>query len=351
MSKLDKINKLYHKIWKERCKNFENESPIGIIEPTPERIIVIGDLHGDWEKTIDTLKIANLIDSNNDWIGGDTVVVQIGDQIDRCRLDKGPCHLEGATIQDEASDMKILYFFTKLHNQAIKEGGAVYSLMGNHELMNVDGDMRYVSRENLLEFTTKDDVKEGMKERKIQFKPGNDIANFLACTRKMALIIGENLFVHAGIVPEIMKKYNVTNMNAILALYLFDELENKNDYNDLLKKKTSPMWNRTLAKLNQKPPEKAMKILDEIFEEKLINNLIGDKRKQKISRVFVGHTPQLDLGINNVNQKIYFLDVGVSMAFDGFDIQKKRTGKTMKTRMPQVVEIKNDEVKVLRKSS
>ena len=55
--------------------------------PAVRRIIVIGDIHGDWKMTLDTLKLAKVINNKNKWIGGDTVVVQLGDQIDRCRPD------------------------------------------------------------------------------------------------------------------------------------------------------------------------------------------------------------------------------------------------------------------------
>ena len=101
--------KEWEKIYKEKCTNF-NQLPS--VLPPVKRIIVIGDLHGDWEMTIKSLKIGKVIDSNNKWIGGETIVVQVGDQIDRCRFSGVACHLPTATKNDEASDMKILNFFT-----------------------------------------------------------------------------------------------------------------------------------------------------------------------------------------------------------------------------------------------
>ena len=72
------------------------------------------------------------------WSGGNTIVVQLGDQIDNLR--NNPDY-------DEPSDIKILKFMTDLHNQAQKEKkGAVYSLLGNHEIMNTK-DLRYVSKQ------------------------------------------------------------------------------------------------------------------------------------------------------------------------------------------------------------
>ena len=74
--------------WKVECKKYEK---IPHILPKRKRVIAIGDIHGDWELTLKCLKIAGVInkDCTNEkdvkWTGGDTVVVQIGDQVDRCR--------------------------------------------------------------------------------------------------------------------------------------------------------------------------------------------------------------------------------------------------------------------------
>ena len=97
---IEKIYNLYSEVWEERCSNFPNESSIGVIKEAPHRIVVLGDLHGDWNATTKSLLKAKLIDPNDHkkWIGGETILVQLGDQVDRCRLDRGPCHMDGATI-------------------------------------------------------------------------------------------------------------------------------------------------------------------------------------------------------------------------------------------------------------
>jgi len=343
LSRLDTIynlKKQYKKVWKEKCSEYSKNPPNHIIKQIPKRIIIIGDLHGDYEKTIEMLKLAKLIDNKNKWIGGDTFVVQLGDQIDRCRLDRGACTNEGATLNDEASDMKILYLMTELHTQAEKLGGAVYSIMGNHELMNVQGDFRYVSRDNILEFSKDGSIESGMKEREKQFKPGNKIANFLACTRLLSLVIGPYLFVHAGIVPEIAKKYNVHDMNHILSLYLLDRI-NGSEYQDLLVSDKSPMWNRTIGTLNvQTKMDSVNNMCDSLFDDEIQSNLFGSEHK--IKRVFVGHTPQIFKGINSTcNNRVWYVDVGVSKAFDGFDNNLQYNGIVSENRKSQVIEILN----------
>ena len=59
--------------------------PPSILMPV-KRIIAIGDLHGDYKATIISLQKANVINSKNEWIGGDTIVVQLGDQLDNYNL-------------------------------------------------------------------------------------------------------------------------------------------------------------------------------------------------------------------------------------------------------------------------
>ena len=103
-----------------------------------ERIVAISDLHGDYGRYIDVMQSAGLIDKNGKWSGGQTHLVQTGDITDR-----GP------------DSRKIIDHLVKLSKQAQKKGGYVHLLIGNHETMNVVGDLRYVAPGEFEAFATK----------------------------------------------------------------------------------------------------------------------------------------------------------------------------------------------------
>ena len=344
--------KQWELIYSQKCDDIKQYPSV---LPAVDRIIVIGDLHGDWEMTIKSLKIGGVIDKNLNWIGGETIVVQVGDQIDRCRFTGISCSLPEATKDDEANDLKILNYFTKLHNQAQKKGGAVYSIIGNHELMNVKGDMRYVSYENVKDFDNYkkpngEIIKDGMEARKWAFSPGNPIANFLGCTRQLSLIIGSNLFVHAGVVPQIAKKYGkeasnydmngIEYMNQIMSLFLWDKLNSNIDTKDLLDSGDySPLWNRVFGSKMQSQQQC----------DYLMNPL---KEVYKVDRIFVGHTPQVTTGITNTCQgKIWLTDYGASKVFNQFDSNFLQTEERASVREAHVLEILRDgeEINILPK--
>ena len=309
---MDNYLKKFNTIYEQKCSNKYLPSNL----PAVGRIIVIGDIHGDMEKLLKCLKIAKLIDNNNDshinWIGGDSVVVQVGDQIDSCRIN---CN---QISNDNADDIKILYFLTELHNKAAKKGGAIYSLMGNHEFMNVLGDFSYVSHSNIRAFDKI--VKTGEEVRRDEFAPGNRSANFLACTRKMALIIGSNLFVHGGIIPEMVNRYSIDDMNKLLALFLFDEFKQPTIFQDLfINAETSPFWTRKFG-MYINNCNSLLEPLEQVY---------------KVGKIFVGHTPQMRTGIRSqCNNKVWLTDVGMSRAFD-FNMHSH-------LRDAQVLEILND---------
>lgn len=96
-------------------------------QAAPQRIVAVGDLHGDWDAWLAIARSAGLIDSSNRWAGGQTVLVQLGDIADR-----GP------------DSLKIIEHLRALQREARRSGGTVVVLVGNHEAMNVTGDLRYV---------------------------------------------------------------------------------------------------------------------------------------------------------------------------------------------------------------
>ncbi len=317
----------FNKIYKSKCSKYKL-FPSTL--PPADRIIVIGDIHGDFNMLIRCLKIAKLIDNDYNWIGGETIVVQVGDQIDSCRfMTKGSVNnCNNTTIEnDNPDDLNILYFMTKLHKKASNDGGAVYSLIGNHELLNSLGDLSYVSHNNLRAFDNYKTesgviIKDGYQARHFAFTPGNEIANFLACTRKIALVIGSNLFVHGGVVPYIAHKYKIDDMNKLLTLFLLGEIEQPEYFTDLfISGKTSPLWTRLFGmKVNN--CENLMTPLKEVYN---------------VNKIYVGHTPQLKKGIHSqCNDSIWMTDIGLSRAFEKY---KKNNIKYV-----QVLEILNDSI-------
>lgn len=91
-----------------------------------ERVVAIGDIHGDYAAYLSVLQAAGIVDARGRWKAGATHLVQTGDIPDR-----GP------------DTRRIIEHMGALAKQARKRGGFVHNLMGNHEAMNVYGDLRY----------------------------------------------------------------------------------------------------------------------------------------------------------------------------------------------------------------
>ena len=107
------------------------------LSPGVPRIVAIGDVHGDLNSFLSILKTAQILDANGKWSGGKTILVQTGDVLDR-----------------GAQGRQALDLLMQLEQQAPKQGGRVYPLLGNHEVMNLMGDLRYVPAEEYANFAT-----------------------------------------------------------------------------------------------------------------------------------------------------------------------------------------------------
>lgn len=98
-------------------------------------ITVVGDIHGDFDDLVSLLQHCGLIDAQHHWTGDKTTFIQTGDVLDR-----GP-------KPREALDLLMA-----LQKEAAEKGGRVVVLLGNHEVMNMMGDLRYVTPQNYASF-------------------------------------------------------------------------------------------------------------------------------------------------------------------------------------------------------
>jgi hypothetical protein len=112
--------------------------PIGAAAAPPNTtplLVAIGDVHGDFDDFCSILQRVGLIDGQRHWTGGNATFLQLGDLIDR-----GP------------KPREVLDLMQSLDEQSAKAGGQVVALLGNHEMMNLMGDLRYVSVGNYASF-------------------------------------------------------------------------------------------------------------------------------------------------------------------------------------------------------
>lgn len=157
-------------------------TPAGAPPPAGDspRIVAIGDVHGASEAFAAILAKAGLIDGEKKWIGGNAILVQTGDMTDR-----------GAGMK-EALDLLM-----SLEQQARKAGGRVHAILGNHEVMNLTGEMRDVTPEIFATFG-------GAAAMREAFSPKGTYGKWLR-TKPIVAEIDGTIFMHAGINPEYTK--------------------------------------------------------------------------------------------------------------------------------------------------
>lgn len=349
-----------------------------------DRMIVISDIHGDIDLAITHMIIPKLIkrvykesdltvslwykDESikriYEWIGVKTIAVQVGDQVDRCRPYRTNCRNSNETINDEASDLTIMFFYMDLHIVALKANCALYSLLGNHEILNVIGNMNYVSFKGLKEFPTNDeDITKGRiasfsRESTKYFykKKKSTLAEFLGCGRLTSIIVGGYLCIHAGIMEPLInlvhkkngtsstnpsakdKARIVPTINTAVREWLLTSYDEKDkEFIDAIinGKDESPFWPRLFGNIKRNLD------IETSDCKKIVSPILA---ALDIKGIIVGHTPQYKININSTcSKKIWRVDIASSQAFDAiiFDQVKtaKQRQKIQKGRKPQVLEI------------
>ena len=290
------------------------------------RVVAIGDIHGDYDNYMAVLKEAGVINRRGKWVAGETHLVQVGDIPDR-----GP------------DTLKIIQHLQKLEKQAKKAGGYVHLLIGNHEYMNITGDLRYVHpgeyeafetrnskriRDNYYAFVVQtleqqretlsadgQDVSHlpvideqfkkdwyaehppGFVEHRLAWQPGGELFEWVAA-HNTVIRINDTLFLHGGLSAELLPR-SLTDINEQIRAEI-----NREPYEGeaLGTADFGPLWYRGLARG------------DELAESPALEAVLTH---YGASRVVLGHTPDLNVVTPRFGGQVVIIDTGMSAYYGG----------------------------------
>jgi len=301
----------------------------------PQRIVAVGDLHGDHDAWRAIAQASGVMDAKGRWTGGKTVLVQMGDIVDR-----GP------------DSLKIIRDLMRLQREAGRKGGRVHVILGNHEAMMMTGDMRYVSPGELAEFADRDS-----EQRRQQVYEANKVAieaAYLARTPAMTpeairaawiatmplgmveyqaawladgelgrwalqnpavLKLGRTLFVHGGISATYAGiRIEEINRRIVKALKARDQA-----VTSIINDPHGPLWYRGLVTRSGSdesmiPPPPANPMAAPLSIDEEIDLVL---RSQGVKRIVVAHTPSLSGIVSASNGRLWRVDSGNSRAYGG----------------------------------
>jgi hypothetical protein len=275
--------------------------------------VVFGDLHGDYAKLHDMLVEAGLVDSRDNWSGGKTHLVQLGD------------------VPDRAPDTRrIMDLLIKLEPQARRAGGYLHALIGNHEVMNMESDLRYTTPAEFAAFATPgsadlrnryyDAVVAAMKAQpaaagqppvdaafRTKFDadhPLGWVEHQLAwstdgvygrwvLTHSAIIRIDDALYMHAGLGPE-YAPFDDAVMNKAVITALNHQPEVAGGPHDILWNEQGPLWYRGLAQH------------DEAAEAPNVDGILA---RFHVAHIIVGHTKQYPEVMARFEGKVLLTDV------------------------------------------
>ena len=202
----------------------------------PEKLIAISDIEGEFEAFKQFLIANGVMNAKYQWKYGKGHLVTVGDFFDR-----------GLWVT------QTLWLIYHLEQQAENAGGKVHFILGNHDLMNMNNDFRYVRKKYLANA-------ELMNFPYIDFyKPYTELGRWLS-TKNIVEKIGDYVFVHAGISKEVSDlNLSVQELNNNARRYYFENKKAQklqdNVCSTIYKFGVSPMWYRGWGKQTITPEE------------------------------------------------------------------------------------------------
>ena len=194
-------------------------------------MVAFADVHGAYDELVALLRSQGLVDGSLRWSGADTRLVSLGDLVDR-----GP------------DSRRVLDLLMRLEGEARAAGGAVHVLLGNHEVMNIVGDLRYVSAGEYAAFAGPEDeaLREAAWRQRLAREAGADRAAFEArhpagffahqqafspegrygawlLSRPFVLVVNDTAFTHGGL-PARVAELGLDETNRVLHRELDDYL-------------------------------------------------------------------------------------------------------------------------------
>lgn len=277
------------------------------------RVVAIGDLEGDYDKFTAQLRQAGLIDDRNNWTGGQTHLVQLGDIPDR-----GP------------NTRMVLDLLMRLEPQARRAGGHVHALIGNHEAMNITGDLRYVHPGEYAAFATRNSprLRNRLYDLTVQSlrrnPPETGLPTFDAAYRAQfdaehplgyvehrqnwavtgrygrwiashdsVIRINDTLYLHGGLGPAYAAVQRQVMNDAVRGALHARPVAG---HEDILTNQQGPLWYRGLS-LNAEDTERA--------------NLEALLAFHGVSRIVVGHSKVTSTVLPRFDGRLLIADIGV----------------------------------------
>lgn len=304
-----------------------------------EKMICIGDIHGDLLALLTALFVLGCIDDRARWKtdAQKVIVVICGDVMDRTRHHVDPVTRESKLISDRSFDnpreeVDVIQYLHALNIESSKSSSKVVCLLGNHEVctsfpnisqcrgMENTFQNAYYSRGWVDDGSTRTKAwtdAQVMTEKMSMFSAGRSFAQYMAVHFPLVIVVGNFILVHGGINISILNNVQkitgtketktLTSMNQIMSKWLFHDTipTNKQIQNELL----SLVWNRELAQAQQTDVTCAKKLYKVFKSLGLDWNLGG---------VVVGHTVQPNLSptcSSDGIHKVWRVDLALSEAF------------------------------------
>lgn len=186
-------------------------------------LCAIGDLHGDEKHALRALRLCSAVDEQGSWIGGAMTVVQVGDVLDRGNR-----------------SLPLLERLWAIRQEAAEAGGELVLLLGNHELLNLQGRLKYVDQGELHAYG-------GVTHWRSSFDPRSGYFGVRLASQDGFAIRGSagcrTMFVHAGLRASLAQQYmSLEALNTALRAQL---VQNRGD---LLDPYEGPLWYRGYAR-------------------------------------------------------------------------------------------------------